>query len=310
MHRTRSGLRVLAVIAGALAVVCASALYADARAQAARPYSEYVALGDSFAAGPLIAPQEAGDPCFRSKRNYAHLLARALRVTTFRDVTCSSATTDNILTTPQKPSLPWNKRKAAVPIQLAALTRRTTLVTVTIGANDIGLAGLARTCINILPLPLGKSCRATQTAGGVDRGAARIDSVAPKIAATLDAIHRAAPRARVLITSYADYVQHDGCVRLQPMYPADANYLQGLVVRLGELTRRVAAAHRAEYVDFIGPGQGHDGCQTGRNWANILHIHGMGGMPLHPTTLGEANFARILLLRLFGLPAAGWGYRR
>jgi peptidoglycan hydrolase-like protein with peptidoglycan-binding domain len=185
---------------------------------------EYVALGDSFAAGPLILPQEELDPCFRSTVDYPHVLAKSLGVRTFRDVTCSCATTANILDTPQKANLPGLPAK---PPQLDALTSHTTLVTVTIGANDIGLAGIALSCFNALPPPIGRSCKATQTAGGVDRG--------------------------------------------------------------------------ARAVGFIGPGAGHDGCNLTANWANVL-VPGttLGIVPIHPTALGERNFARILEHHLTG----------
>jgi len=259
---------------------------------------EYVALGDSFAAGPLVFPQVQLDPCFRSGVDYAHLVAQALDAKIFRDVTCSGATTANILTTPQPATLPWDP---AMPPQLDAVSAKTTLVTITIGANDIGLAGLALTCFNLLPQPLGVSCKDTQTAGGVDRGAALVDGEAGRLATTLDAVHAKAPHARILITSYTDYIQPDGCYPIQPVWAQDANYIQGLVDRLGQVTARVAAAHHAGYVDLITPAAGHDGCQLLQNWANVL-VPGttLGIVPLHPTALGEQNFARLVVAALAG----------
>ncbi|MBB6378808.1 lysophospholipase L1-like esterase [Pseudonocardia eucalypti] len=253
---------------------------------------EYVALGDSFAAGPLIPPQESLDPCYRSTVDYPHVLAESLRVKTFRDVTCSGATTANVLHTPQRATTPG---LPARPPQIEALTGRTTLVTVSIGANDIGLATLALSCFNALPPPAGRSCKATQTEGGVDRGARLVDSVAGRLADTLDAIRDRAPKARVLITSYANYIRPGGCYPAQPVWAQDADYMQGLVNRLGRVTAGVANQHGAEYMDFIRPGRGHDGCQLNDNWANVV-VPGttLGLVPLHPTALGERNFARIL----------------
>jgi lysophospholipase L1-like esterase len=297
--------RLQRVLIAALAVplLPAALLGGAAPAQAASAglplNTEYVALGDSFAAGPLILPQEQLDPCFRSSVDYAHLVAQALDAKTFRDVTCSSATTANVLDTPQPAVLPVDP---AVPPQLDAVSANTTLVTLSIGANDIGLAQSALSCFNLLPQPLGTSCQATLTAGGVDRGRQLVDSVAPKIAATLDAVHAKAPHARILITSYGDYIQHDGCYPIQPVWPQDANYLQGLVDHLGEVTEAAAAAHHAEYVDFIAPGAGHDGCQLTQNWVNVV-VPGttLGVVPLHPTALGERNFARIIVAQLAGV---------
>lgn len=263
----------------------ASAAPADAA-----PNTEYVALGDSFAAGPLIFPQVTGAPCFRSAVNYPHLVARAIGARTFRDVTCSSATTANVISTPQPGGSPG---APAVPVQLDAVTSTTTLVTLSIGANDAKLVDLVSGCINLPPGT--PSCQERNTVGGVDRAAQAVDSAAPAIANAIEAIHAKAPRARVVITSYGNYIRPGGCYPLQPIRPADATYVQGLVNRLGQVTRTVAAAHRADYVDFIGPGTGHDGCNLFSNWVTFVTPGlTLGLVPLHPTALGERNFARIL----------------
>lgn len=273
------------------AALCLSGIAAPAADASGSIAEEYVALGDSFAAGPLIFPQETFAPCLRSTVNYPHLVAKALGAKTFRDVTCSGATTAHVLT----------DRQAGVPVQLDAVSKRTSLVTLTIGANDIGLAGLGLSCFNVLPEPMGVSCKDTQTAGGIDRGARKVDSAAPLIAATLDAIRAKAPRARILVTSYTKYIQPDGCHPIQPVWARDANYMQGLVDRLARVTERVAAEHHAEFVDLITPAAGHDGCQLTQNWANVV-VPGttLGLVPLHPTALGERNFARLVVAHLAG----------
>ena len=285
--------RIALVLLAAIPFLAAPAIAAPATA--APLNSEYVALGDSFAAGPLVGVPDNVDPCLRSSENYAHLVAAAIHATVFRDVTCSGATTANILTTPQAGLLPGE----TVPIQLDAVTPTTTLVTLSIGANDIDLTSVAGACIQFTPPPLGTSCKATDTAGGVDRGAAAVDTAAAPIARTLDAIHAKAPNARILVTSYANYIQPGGCYPYQPIWPDDATYMQGLVTRLGDVTRAVAAQHNAEYVDFITPGIGHDGCQLTSSWATFV-VPGLtlGLVPFHPTALGEQNFARIIETQL------------
>src|SRR3569833_2450053 len=57
----------------------------------------YVALGDSFTAGPMI-PRNHGTPfaCLRSDHIYPSLVARALRAGEFVDVSCSAATTKDV----------------------------------------------------------------------------------------------------------------------------------------------------------------------------------------------------------------------
>ncbi len=257
--------------------------------------AEYVALGDSFAAGPGISPSAKGEPCYRSAVNYPQLVANQLGVKVFRDVTCTGARTENILTTPQT----GRTAESTVPVQLDALSADTTLVTLTIGGNDTGLLTIANQCVNHQPEPDGTSCRDTLTADGIDRGAQEVDAVGPSIVAVLNAIHAKAPRARVLVTSYGLYTRDGGCAS-QPVWPRDATYLQDLVDRLADLTRKAATENHAEFVDFIGPAAGHDSCDPTENWVNgiVARRPQDGVVPLHPTGLGETNFARIIVEQL------------
>ena len=55
------------------------------------PTGRYVALGDSYSAGPLIPTTDLAGGCARSDHNYPSLVARPLKVKTFVDVTCSGA---------------------------------------------------------------------------------------------------------------------------------------------------------------------------------------------------------------------------
>jgi hypothetical protein len=76
----RSPRRLAALAAAVTAVACAPA--------AARG-ADWVGLGDSYAAGPLI-PDQSPSPlgCLRSDRNFAHLAAAQL-VYSLADVSCS-----------------------------------------------------------------------------------------------------------------------------------------------------------------------------------------------------------------------------
>ena len=55
-------------------------------------FGQYVALGDSYAAGVLIPTTDVAGGCFRSDHDYASLVARTIGAT-LHDVTCSAATT-------------------------------------------------------------------------------------------------------------------------------------------------------------------------------------------------------------------------
>jgi hypothetical protein len=62
---------------------------------------KYVALGDSYTAGPVIPVQQTNPTgCLRSDHNYPHLVATSIKGALLTDVSCSGAKTDD-MTQPQ-----------------------------------------------------------------------------------------------------------------------------------------------------------------------------------------------------------------
>jgi len=286
LHRLLRGVAA-AFAAGTLAAVGLAAGTAPA---GAADRQVYVALGDSMASGPLIPTPTGPLACGRSTNNYAHVLAARLNVAVLRDVTCSGADSTD-MTSPQSLSLAGVDAGSAPP-QFDALSADTTLVTLTIGGNDIGLVGIAQDCMNLNPFAT--PCRNGWTSGGVDRIAQKIDAFAPKFAAVLAGIHARAPQARVVVTGYGLYIKPGGCWPYQPVLGVDANYLQGSVNRLNSVIAAQAAANGAEYVDVATPGVGHDACQApAAKWLEGYVPTDLAA-PLHPNRRGEANYARII----------------
>jgi hypothetical protein len=256
----------------------------------------YVALGDSYTAGPLI-PNQVGDPalCFRSDHDYPALVARAVRPSAFRDVSCSGAATAN-MTHPQPLA------SSSVPLghmgpQFDALTRDTATVTVGIGGNDLGFGDLAMTCLSLGVLdPGGAPCQQRYTAGGVDRNAAAIDAIAPRIAGVLTGIHQRAPQARVLLVGYPDILPTTGtgCYPLVPLAAGDVPYLNGVEVGLDRMLAAQAVANRATFVDTYTPSIGHDVCQApGVKWVEGV-IPTAAAFSLHPNALGMQAAAAVV----------------
>jgi lysophospholipase L1-like esterase len=96
--------------------------------------AKYVAPGSSYAAGPGI-PTQSGGVCTRSSHNYPNLVAAKLKLSLV-DVACSGTTTANVLTTSQGTN----------PPQVDAVTYDTSLVTFTVGGNDIGYTATVFSC--------------------------------------------------------------------------------------------------------------------------------------------------------------------
>ena len=82
-------------------------------APAQEQVSSYVALGDSFTAGPVI-PNQLDDPigCFRSDHNYPHLVAASLRPAKFADASCSGADTENMTHRRTSTPVPTTRRSS------------------------------------------------------------------------------------------------------------------------------------------------------------------------------------------------------
>lgn len=262
----------------AFITIMVTALAITTAGTAAAAGGEYVALGDSAAAGPLILPPDLSSPgCLRSLANYPHVAAKQLGVP-LKDVTCSGATTADMYA-------PQPTETGAVPPQLDALNAATKTVTVTIGGNDVGLVGAATSCINLLP-GITPDCVDRYTAGGHDQLAEKIAAFEPTWGALLDAIHAKAPDAAVFVAGYGTYLPHNGCWPIAPLTPRDANYIQGSIDKTNAALARQAAAHNARYVDIRTPSIGHDVCKLpGVKWFESV-IPTSVAAPLHPNATG------------------------
>jgi lysophospholipase L1-like esterase len=280
-------------------ILCALAAALALPAIAAADAGPYVALGDSYTAGPLVF-NPVGTPlgCGRSDHNYPSVVKAATGATEFRDNSCSGATTEH-MTAPQRTLLGIHAP------QFDALSAADRLVTIGIGGNDVGLVGVALTCLQLgLLAPTGTACRshfATPTGG--DALVEQIAATAPKIAATLQGIHERSPQARVLIVGYPAAAPTDGrsCYPLVPLSSDDLAYLDEMLRRTNAMIAEQAAANDAEFVDTYAESIGHDVCTLPpTRWFEGV-IPTMPAFPVHPNASGEASMARSVL-RVLGVP--------
>ncbi|MGV9877965.1 SGNH/GDSL hydrolase family protein [Streptomyces sp. NPDC003006] len=275
--RGRFGAGCAAVAAGA--ALAAVTTPAQATEEVPREPLEYVAMGDSAAAGPLIPQQDINLLCLRSNRNYPAVAAKALgaRLT---DVSCSGATTKDFA----------GRRLGLLPPQFDALKKSTDLVSVTVGANDSGLFQQALDCLNFLPEPVGLSCADRLTAGGEDRLDEAVEKWAPTFGAALEEIKRRAPHARIIVTGYGTYIREGGCHPKQPVWARDGDYLQGVMNKISAVVRDQAKAHGARFVDVAALTVGHDICAApkDRYLEGLVPAHP--AAPLHPNEQGMAVY--------------------
>lgn len=277
------------VLAVAL-VVLALALPAAAKVLAGETVS-YVALGDSYTAGPGI-PHLVPDPlgCWRSDRNHPHLVAQA-RGWVLRDASCSGATTSDL-------AVPQPVLGGPNPPQLDALDVDVDVVTIQIGGNDIGFGEILQRCMTLLPL--WSSCRSFYTAGGTDEISRRIAATAPKVGAVLAEARRRSPVARLIVLGYPSILPdaQPGCWPLLPMAPGDVPYLRDKHKELNAMLASQAGAAGAGYVDLYQPSVGHDACQLpGTRWVEPL-VPISPAAAYHPNALGMRRTADAVLAAL------------
>jgi hypothetical protein len=265
----------------AVLAICA-ATAAGARA------ANYVALGDSYAAGPLIPNPVLPLGCLKSDHNYPHLAAPGIGLT-LRDASCSGATTAD-MTNPQnvEPDGPN-------PPQFNSLDANTTVVSLTIGGNDIGFSEVAQSCITLNPFS--HPCLDKYDAGGVDQLKARIEATAPKVAAVLQGIHSRAPAAKIYVVNYPAIFPETGlgCWPQMPIGFSDVPYLRSTEQRLNSMLATQAAANGATLVSWYNASIGHDACKgSSTRWVEPL-VPGELAAPLHPNQAGMVGGANALL---------------
>jgi lysophospholipase L1-like esterase len=277
------GRRLPRAVVLALAVVAVLAAVATSAARAAN----YVGLGDSYAAGPLIPNYVSPLGCLKSDHNYAHLAAPTIGLT-LRDVSCSGATTVHM--TQQQ-----NVEPGPNPPQFNSLDAETTVVSLTIGGNDIGFSEVAQSCITLNPFS--HPCLDKYKPGGVDQLAARIAATAPKVAAVLQGIHTRSPLAKIYILNYPAIFPETGigCWPQMPIGFQDVPYLRSTEQGLNAMIAKQAAANGATLVNWYQASIGHDACKSSSNrWVEPL-LPGELAAPIHPNKAGMQGGANALI---------------
>jgi lysophospholipase L1-like esterase len=249
--------------------------------------ADYVSLGDSYTAGPLIPLQIDPYGCLKSDHNYPHLAAARIGET-LRDPSCSGAETED-MTAPQGVSPGPN------PPQFDSLSAGTDLVTFTIGGNDIGFTSIAENCIS--PSPIGTYCKSDYVHDGRDDISERIAATAPKVAAVIQGIHQRAPNARVFAVDYAAIFPERGFVGCWPQLPiasGDIAYLREKQKELNAMIAAQAAANGAGLIDWYSASIGHDACKPpGIRWVEPL-VPANAAAPAHPNLLGMIGAAGLV----------------
>ena len=260
----------------------------------------YVALGDSYTAGPGIT-DPTGTPagCDRSAGNYPALVAAELGLKggKFRDVSCSGATTAD-LTSSQHTDNGTN------PPQLRALSSDTRLVTIGIGGNDIGFSSMIKRCVAMGAVYqlTGSGKYFTEDApcarqAGSAAIAKKITTAGDRLTRILTEVRRRAPEARVYVVSYPAILPTDSadCGRGMSLAPGDVTFLREKEQQLNTTLRQRASEAGVAYVDTYTPSTDHNACAAkNTRWIEPL-VPDSPAAPVHPNARGERGMADAVL---------------
>jgi lysophospholipase L1-like esterase len=253
--------RVLSV-AIAISATAATVLFSAASATAVGAVN-YVALGDSYASGVGADNHHSSTgSCYRSPNAYPVLWSNAKSPTSFSIVACSGATTTDLINN-----------------QVSALSSSTTLVSVTIGGNDVGFASVLQTCVLwststcVAAINTAENEANTQLPGELDNA--------------LNSIRAHAPNARIVLLDYPelyDLSKSSTCVGLSTTDRTDLNQAVDIID-----TQISAAAGRAGDVfgDVRAAFVGHEICDADSwlrsvDWLDLTESY-------HPTASGQSG---------------------
>jgi lysophospholipase L1-like esterase len=259
--RPRPAASALAAGAAALAAAALPMLVpAQASAQSA---VHYVALGDSYSSG-VGAGNYIGSSgsCDRSTNAYPALWDAANQPASYVSEACSGATTATVLSS-----------------QLSALSAATTLVSITVGGNDVGFSSVMETCV----LESTSSC-----ASAVNHAESLMTSQLPgELDGVLDAINADAPSARVVVLDYPDLydlTRSSSCIGLST---ADRTDLNNGANELDSQIQAAAARHGDVFADVRNAFSSHQICDSS-SWLHSVNFLDV-SESYHPTASGQSG---------------------
>jgi lysophospholipase L1-like esterase len=231
---------------------------------------QYVALGDSYAAGIGAPPYvSSSDDCLQSNKGYPALLDSEKHIHLQVNATCPGATTSTVSNT-----------------QLSELTPGVELVTLTVGGNDLGFADLAGICT---PEPQQPEC-----GNAIAAVPGKLTDLYSNLTDLLGDVADAAPKALIAVTGYPYLVESTA-----PYDPVLITAINKATAGLNTTIEAAVNATRKDtganiiYVDVTVPFARHGiGCTV----TNCLFINAPaavppGAVPFHPNADGYRAYA-------------------
>jgi len=252
----------LITVTSTLAVAALAALAAASPA-GAQTAVRYVALGDSYSSGVGAGSYtSASGACDRSTNAYSQLWDNANEPASYVSVACSGATTSSVISS-----------------QLSALSSATTLVSITVGGNDVGFSSTMETCV----LESTSSC-----VSAINAGDAKVVSQLPgELNSVLGDIAADAPAARVVVLGYPelyDLSKSSSCIGLST---TDRTDLNAAADQIDSAIQAAAGRYGDTFVDVKARFAGHEICDSS-SWLHSVNFLDV-SESYHPTAAGQSG---------------------
>jgi lysophospholipase L1-like esterase len=261
----------------------------------------YVALGDSYSAGgdATATDREVGNRCRRTSQSYVHEVMRDLRFARGAEFwACSGATTSSVLS-----------GGSGEPPQVDRVGATTSLMTISIGGNDVGFSRVLARCV------AGRA-RNGDCQGQGPEIATRMDALRPSLTRVIDQITARAPYARVIVLGYPRLFPETGRGGPDDLSVGDQRWLNARARELNELIRqvtrdadeRIAVGRGKGSVEFVDVYSGFAGHEIG---SADPYVHGLtvdvGAMRVeaqsfHPTAAGQRRLADLVIRQIYTGP--------
>ena len=245
-------------VIGAFAV--AAVLAASLAGAGSAAGATYAALGDSYSSGVGTGSYTLDSACKRSVYAYPYLWTQKHAGTALSFVACSGAKTSDVLST-----------------QIAAVTSATTLVTMTIGGNDIGFANLIYQCTLsncATALDTTRANLATTLGPAIDRVYTTVKS-------------RAAVGAKIVVLGYPRVFSGASCFGSLGISSTEETKANQLSDALDGLLAAHASTDGVTYMSAISAFTGHAVCSSSA-WLNGLNLFNT-GESYHPNRTGHSS---------------------
>ncbi|WP_158647504.1 SGNH/GDSL hydrolase family protein [Actinoplanes sp. ATCC 53533] len=257
------------LLAAALMAAVASVALAGPAHAAVAP-GEYVALGDSYASGVGAYPYlAASGACKQSPNSYPRTWAKNHPAFTLKDMTCSGATIADV------------RAK-----QVGALSKATTLVTITVGGNDAHFTDTATTCLT------GTDDACVEAA--FSSAWASVLVVPSYLEDLYNDVKKRAPNARVIVMGYPRLIDagSGSCGAITPS-ATKREWLNYAADKSAEGIKSAADKAGVTYVDVRNGFTGHQACSA-TPWINGVDLNHYSEI-FHPNYTGHAGVYTYLL---------------